>query len=178
MDFFYKPPVQRRDECKALEENYINCLLQKALKDRVFNNRCVKDSILWFHLECPKAADTFNDPDTFKLKFRDFFAHLKVEGAAFFESTELETRVRNEYGSNVGPDHVTFKPEADAFVLENREHSPALLSDDDLDNDVEGINGLYDKAVDVEYRNYAPDRVAPPLTVEDSAKFGSASKVL
>ena len=35
MDFFYKPPIQRPDECAALEENYMNCLLQKSLKDRV-----------------------------------------------------------------------------------------------------------------------------------------------
>ena len=75
MDFFYKPPVQRPDECGALEENYINCLMQKSLKDRVFNNKCVMDSILCFHLECPRHAMAFDDPDTFKLKFRDFFAH-------------------------------------------------------------------------------------------------------
>ena len=62
MDLFYKPPQQRPDECAALEENYMNCLLQKAMRDRVFNNRCVMDSILWFHLECPKAAAKFDDP--------------------------------------------------------------------------------------------------------------------
>ena len=79
MDFFYKPPMQRTDECKALEENYINCLMQKALKENVMNNRCVMDSILWFHLECPKAAARFDDPNAFKLKFRDFFAHQKLD---------------------------------------------------------------------------------------------------
>ena len=56
MDFFYKPNSARPDECKVLEENYTNCLLQKSLKDRVMNNKCVMDSILWFHLECPKQA--------------------------------------------------------------------------------------------------------------------------
>ena len=56
MDFFYRPPIERADECEALETNYMNCLLQKSMKDRVFNNKCVMDSILWFHLECPKTA--------------------------------------------------------------------------------------------------------------------------
>ena len=74
MDFFYKPPIQRRDECEVLEDNYMNCMLQKAMKDRVFNNKCVMDSILWFHLECPKARDAFDDPVEFRLKWRHFFA--------------------------------------------------------------------------------------------------------
>lgn len=74
MDLFYKPPLQRPDECTALEENYMNCLFQKALRDRVQNNRCVLDSILWFHLECPKAAAQFDNSLEFKRKVRDFLA--------------------------------------------------------------------------------------------------------
>jgi len=35
MDLFYKAPMQRPDECAALETNYMNCLLQKSMKDRV-----------------------------------------------------------------------------------------------------------------------------------------------
>lgn len=85
MDFFYKPPMQRPDECKALEDNYMNCMVQKSLKDRVMTNRCVMDSILWFHLECPKAAQAFDDPNTFKLKFRDYFAHLKLDAQILYE---------------------------------------------------------------------------------------------
>ena len=77
MDQFYKPPLQRPDECATLEENYINCLLQKALKDKVQSNRCVLDSILWFHIECPRAAAQFDDKFEFKRKFREFFAVQK-----------------------------------------------------------------------------------------------------
>ena len=77
MDQFFKPPLQRPDECATLEENCINCLLQKALKDRVKNNRCVLDSVLWFHLECPRAAAAFDDKFEFKRKFREFFAVQK-----------------------------------------------------------------------------------------------------
>ena len=77
MDIFYKPPMQRADECKALEENYMNCLMQKALKDKVLVNRCVLDSVLWFPLECPRAFGKFDDPVEFKKKFRDFFSQNK-----------------------------------------------------------------------------------------------------
>ena len=74
MGQFYAPPLQRPDECKSLEANYMNCMLQKALKDRVTINRCVMDSILWFHLECPKEVAKFDDKFEFKRKWRDFFA--------------------------------------------------------------------------------------------------------
>ena len=82
MDIFYKPPLQREDECDALEENYMNCLMQKALRDRVFNNRCNLDSILWFHLECPKSVSKFDNPIEFKRKWKDFFAYQRTYGAA------------------------------------------------------------------------------------------------
>ena len=82
MDIFYKPPLQREDECDALEENYMNCLMQKALRDRVFNDRCKLDSILWFHLECPKSVSKFDNPIEFKRKWRDFFAYQRTYGAA------------------------------------------------------------------------------------------------
>ena len=61
MDLFYKPPIQRPDECRALEENYMNCLMQKAMKDKVLVNQCVLDSVLWFPLECPRAFGKFDD---------------------------------------------------------------------------------------------------------------------
>ena len=35
MDLFYKPPLQSKSECMALEKNYMNCLMQKAIKDKV-----------------------------------------------------------------------------------------------------------------------------------------------
>ena len=77
MDIFYKPPESRNDECQALEENYMNCLLQKALKDRTNIDRCNLDSVLWFHLECPRSVAKFDDPMTFKSKVRDWFADLR-----------------------------------------------------------------------------------------------------
>eukprot|EP00345_Euplotes_harpa_P008978 CAMPEP_0168354302 /NCGR_PEP_ID=MMETSP0213-20121227/23817_1 /TAXON_ID=151035 /ORGANISM="Euplotes harpa, Strain FSP1.4" /LENGTH=209 /DNA_ID=CAMNT_0008366181 /DNA_START=13 /DNA_END=642 /DNA_ORIENTATION=+ len=73
MEFFYKPPNQGHAECKHLEENYMNCLLQKALDDKVKVNRCVMSNILWFHLECPRALQKFDDPLLFKKRFKEFF---------------------------------------------------------------------------------------------------------
>ena len=116
MDFFYKPPMQRPDECEALEENYMNCMVQKALKDRVQNNRCVMDSILWFHLECPRHAQAFDDPSTFKLKFRDYFAHLKLDAQVLYTEPEHLKKIRREYGSNVSPDDVRYRKEIGSFM--------------------------------------------------------------
>ena len=75
---FYKPPLQRLDECLILDENYMNCLMQKALKDNVMVNKCVLDSVLWFHLECPKHVAKYDDPLEFKRKFRNFFSTIKT----------------------------------------------------------------------------------------------------
>ena len=90
--------MQRRVECAALEDNYMNCLFQKAMNDKVMVNRCVLDSILWFHLECPKAASAFDDPMQFKRKFRDFFAHNKSIADATKNTTASAKRVAESYG--------------------------------------------------------------------------------
>ena len=78
MDIFYKPPMQRPDECKVLENNYIKCLMQKALKDKVMVDKCVLDGVLFFPLECPRYFSKFDDPVEFKRKFRDYFSRMKV----------------------------------------------------------------------------------------------------
>lgn len=36
------------------------------------------DSILWFHLECPKAAAQFDNSLEFKRKVRDFLADQRT----------------------------------------------------------------------------------------------------
>ena len=85
MDYFYAPPKQYVDECKALELNYMNCLMQKAVKDRVFINKCVLDSVLWFKLECPKDHAKFDDPVQFKMKWRDWLAYQKASASAVYD---------------------------------------------------------------------------------------------
>ena len=131
MDFFYKPPMQRPDECAALEENYVNCLMQKALKDRVLNNRCVMDSILWFHLECPKHAQAFDDPGHIKLKFRDFFATAKHDAQLNFELPERLEKLREEYDGYMGPDDGRYKNQVQEFETEFKDQSPARVADEE-----------------------------------------------
>ena len=80
----------------------MNCLLQKSLKDKVFVNRCVLDSILWFHLECPRAASKFDDPVEFKRKFRDFFAHNVSVSEATSNSSQTKKRMNEQFGFHQG----------------------------------------------------------------------------
>ena len=124
MDLFYKPPLQRPDECMALEENYINCLLQKAMKDKVLTNRCVMDSILWFHLECPKAVAKFDDPQEFKRKFRDFFADTRTAAENVTSMSESGKRIRDEYDFMAYPEDVREHKEFRAFKDTFKEFSP------------------------------------------------------
>ena len=85
-----------------LEENYMNCLMQKALKDKITVNRCVLDSILWFHTECPRAASEFDDPVEFKRKFRNFFASNKsIADNARFQTKEMR-KMKEQYGFQSG----------------------------------------------------------------------------
>ena len=66
----------------------MNCLLQKAMKDRVFTNRCILDSVLWFHLECPKWVEKFDDEAKFRAKVRDFFAFQNREAKLVYGGHE------------------------------------------------------------------------------------------
>ena len=97
MDMFYKPPTSGRIECTSLENNYMNCLFQKALKDRVKANNCKLDGILWFHLECPKHADSFDDPIEFKRKWREFFATNKSIADQRLAESKKERAIRDMY---------------------------------------------------------------------------------
>ena len=106
MDFFYKPPLQRFDECKTLEDNYMNCLLQKAFRDNVTSNRCNLDSVLWFHLECPRSVSQFDDPLQFKRKVRDFLDDQRVALDAINKDKEANDRVHNSYGHILYPEDV------------------------------------------------------------------------
>ncbi len=137
MDLFYKPPLQRPDECSALEENYMNCLLQKAMRDRVLTNRCVMDSILWFHLECPKAAAKFDDPLEFKRKFRDFFAETRTAAEQITYTSEEARRVKDEYNHIAYPEDVREKKEYRLFQETFKQYSPVqrLESEDDYENE-------------------------------------------
>ena len=162
MDLFYKPPQQRPDECAALEENYMNCLLQKAMRDRVLTNRCVMDSILWFHLECPKAAAKFDDPLEFKRKFRDFFADTRTAAENITSTNEAGRRISAEYAHVAYPEdireHKEFRPFQETFA----EFSPARKPEPEDDWETEEP-GRYDDIVDKKFSKLGkrPDFMIP-----------------
>ncbi len=137
MDLFYKPPLQRPDECKALEENYMNCLLQKSLRDRVLTDRCNMDSILWFHLECPKAVAKFDDPIEFKRKFRDFFAETRTAAENVTFMSDESKRIRDDYKHVAYPEDVRERKEYRLFQDTFKQYSPVLRpipEDDDTED--------------------------------------------
>ena len=123
VDVFYKPPVQEPHECANLEENYMNCLMQKALKDKVRINRCVLDSVLWFHLECPKAAATFDDPISFRAKWRDFLGQQKHAHDLLFNLSDDEKRIKKDFGAYHYPEDIkeekSLRSFNEEFVAQN-----------------------------------------------------------
>ena len=135
MDLFYKPPLQRADECRALEENYMNCMLQKALKDNVMNNKCKLDSVLWFHMECPLDAAKFDDPIEFKRKWRNFFAEMKATAEFLTVEHDEEKRMREEYAHVPYPEDVKEKVQVRPFNDEFKHLSPILHDELDMDED-------------------------------------------
>ena len=145
MDLFYKPPLQRPDECSALEENYMNCLMQKAMRDRVLTNRCVMDSILWFHLECPKAVAKFDDPNEFKRKFRDFFAETRTAADNATALTDESRRVRDEYNHVSYPEDVRERKEYRLFQDTFKEFSPVRRPESEDDWETEEYESPLEK---------------------------------
>ena len=177
MDLFYKPPLQRPDECQALEENYMNCLMQKALRDRVLTNRCVMDSILWFHLECPKAVAKFDDPLEFKRKFRDFFAATRTAAENITAESESGRRIRDEYAHISYPEDVREHKEFRLFQDTFKEFSPVRRPESEDDYETEDHVGW--EEVDVKASTYGrrPEYEMPkPITREDDTRRTSASE--
>ena len=115
MDVFYKPPLQHPIECEALETNYINCMLQKAIKDNVTTNKCKLESILWFHLECPKHVEKFDCPNFMKRRFKELFEDV-VGAKMDQELTYKETRGFTEQSKyNLYPDDIKYMKDIEEF---------------------------------------------------------------
>jgi hypothetical protein len=112
MDYFYKPPLQRDDECQALEDNYMNCLMQKALKDKVLVNKCVLDSVLFFPLECPKWHAKFDDPVEFKLKWKKFIAETKSTANYWLYESDKDKKLKKEFSHALYPEDIRVYKEA------------------------------------------------------------------
>ena len=102
----------------------MNCLMQKAMKDKVFTNRCVMDSLLWFHLECPKASAKFDDPVEFKRKWRNFFAYQRASAEMYLEKDDAHKKMMKTYGHQKYPEDVQKVREVRAFQEEFRHLDP------------------------------------------------------
>ena len=137
MDYFYIPPLQRDDECQALEDNYMNCLMQKALKDKVFVNKCVLDSVLWFPIECPKWHAKFDDQTEFKLKFKKFIAETKSAASFYLHENERDTKLKREFSHALYPEDLKVYKEAVQFTEDFKQHDPLLHPVDDPDEEFE-----------------------------------------
>ena len=175
MDLFYKPPLQRPDECRSLEENYMNCLMQKAMRDRVLTNRCVMDSILWFHLECPKAAAKFDDPIEFKRKFRDFFADTRSAAENITAVSDEGRRIRDEYNHVSYPEDVREHKEYRLFQDTFKEFSPVLRPEPEEEWEDEELGPMEN----IDKKNSALGKrpaflVTRPLSREDDVRFAKS----
>ena len=77
-DIFYIPPKQTRVECRYLERNYLSCIMQKAMKDRITNPVCDLQGVLYFHIECPAYVEKFDGPDARAYIKRQMFSMLML----------------------------------------------------------------------------------------------------
>lgn len=174
MDLFYKPPLERPDECHALEENYMNCLFQKALRDRVSTNRCVMDSILWFHLECPKAVSQFDDPMAFKRKVRDFLAEARTAMENVVSMSDDQQRVHDEYNFAPYPEDIKEHKELRQFKEVFDQYSPVTKpeEEDEYENEdlTEADEDIDKKAIDHDYGKLPPPAYPKPLSKDESLK--------
>lgn len=153
----------------------MNCLMQKALKDRVTTNKCVMDSILWFHLECPKDSAKFDDPTEFKRKFRNFFSYQRAMTELIRRDDE-EKAIEAEYAHQRYPEDVRMKQDARAFHDEFKGYSPTLVPQaEDTFEEEEVLELDEDVPVgDRRYGNPLPEFELHDLSLADSAKFGDA----
>lgn len=77
-DIFYVPPTQNSVECRYLEKNYISCIMQKAMKDRLTNPICDLQGVIFFHIECPSYLEKFDGPEARSYIKRQMFSMLML----------------------------------------------------------------------------------------------------
>ncbi len=139
------------------------------------NNRCVMDSILWFHLECPKDVAAFDDPVEFKRKFRNFFAYQKATADLLLTKDDEEKRVRAEFGHVAYPEDVKEKIQLRQFPNEFKHLSPKLHreSADDFETEEETEKDIEVPKRDREWGKQIAGFEVKDISVEDSARFAS-----
>ena len=151
----------------------MNCLVQKAMKDHVFTNKCVLDSVLWFHLECPSFVEKFDNPAEFRAKVRDFFAWQNREAKLMLTGAE-----QRDADSKLLPAE-SIKHTAAKEVRMFRDEFEALdptkkpfATQEELDEAVKEDKWGEGAPTDEHRLNYKPPHV-PLLQVSDSDKFSN-----
>lgn len=131
------------------------------------------DSILWFHLECPKAASKFDNPIEFKRKFRDFFAETRtaLENINYLEPDQQ--RVKDQYNFIAYPEDVKEHKEFRQFKESFDQYSPVLRPDSEDDYENEDLDEVFDAEIDIKETAYGKlPQIAEtrPLTKSESLK--------
>ena len=83
-------------------------------------------------------------------------------------------KLRREYDSNASPDDTRYKPAVASFMQEFKEHDPIRVPEEDAESD--NYSSPWDELIAVPDREYGLPRPAPPLSNDDSAKFGGSAK--
>ena len=149
----------------------MNCLFQKALNDKVIVNRCVLDSVLWFHIECPKWAGKFDDPIEFKRKWRDFFSHNKSIADSTNTTNKTDLRMKKLYGYQSGyPEDVQMNKKVLKFADEFEKYSPQRHPMQEDEEDPEEDTGIDEDPDmrDVTYNKKVEAMQMKPISLLDS----------
>ena len=146
--------------------------MQKALGDRVYLNKCVLDSVLFFQIECPKWHAKFDDPAEFKLKFKKFIAETKSSCAFWYNWTDREKQHAIEFSSAQYPEDIKPYKDAQEFV-ETFKHMDGLVRpSEDVDAEFEPAP-LNREELPKDQRKYIYEKWADkdPLMPGDSKVF-------
>ena len=74
------------------------------------------NSIIWFHVECPRMASKFDDPVEFKRKFRDYFASYKAAHESHNRPTKRHKDLTEEFYIESGyPEDIKLNKKADKY---------------------------------------------------------------
>lgn len=82
-------------------------------------------------------------------------------------------RLRREYNSNLQADDIHYKNQVADFMQEFKQHNPLRVPDME-EGDI--YEGPFEENAPIGEREYMEPPVAPPLSTEDSIKFGGSAE--
>ena len=81
--------------------------------------------------------------------------------------------LREEYDSNKAPDDVRYNASVGDFLREQKAYDPVRVPEEDIETEL-WENPFTQK--EIGNREYGQDLPTPPLSVDDSLKFGGSAK--